>query len=198
MKRRTLLIAFTICTTLAYTQIPSLSTEEELTINTSKSEIKWSCDYAFYFGGHQGTINFKEGYFLKNNGVISGGEFIIDMNSIICTDNGKIDRDSGLVNHIKNEDFFDVKKFPFAKLVITSISYENSILLKIYANLTIKGITRPINFRGEVDSDKAQMTTKFKIDRTLWGINFKSKEVEGKLKDGLISDAIGFEVLLSL
>ena len=42
------------------------------------------------------------------------------------------------------------------------------------------------------------MITKFKIDRTLWGITFNSKEVEGKLKDGLISDAIGFEVLISL
>ena len=37
------------------------------------------------------------------------------------------------------------------------------------------------------------MTTKFKIDRTLWGINYNSK-----LKDQAISDAIGFEVKLSL
>jgi polyisoprenoid-binding protein YceI len=192
MKKSVLCIVITICS------LANSYTQELLKINSSKSEIEWSCDYAFYFGGHQGAIGFKEGYFIKNNGVISGGEFIIDMNSIVCTDNGKIDRDSGLVNHLKNEDFFDIMKFPMAKLVITNVSYDNGTRLKIYANLTIKDVTLPINFRGEVNYDKKQMTTKFKIDRTLWGINFNSKEVEGKLKDGLISDAIGFEVKLSL
>ncbi|WP_411765995.1 YceI family protein [Winogradskyella sp. A3E31] len=173
--------------------------QENLTINTEKSTIHWIGEYAFYFGGHEGNINFKEGYFLKNkDGMIYGGEFTIDMNSIVCTDNGKIDKDSGLVEHLKNEDFFEVNTYPTSKLVITDVRYETSTRLKIYANLTIKDITKRIDFRAEVDYDKQQMSTKFKIDRTLWGITFNSKEVEGKLKDGLISDAIGFEVDLRL
>ena len=191
MKRILLIVISAFCLTYAFAQ-------EKLNIDIQKSKLKWSCDYAFYFGGHKGTVEFKEGYFIKTKGVIVGGEFIIDMNSIVCTDNEKIDRDSGLVNHLKNQDFFDVKKYPIAKLVITNVLYEDDLYIKIVANLTIKNSTLPINFRGKVDYKKQELTTKFKIDRTLWGITYNSKEVEGALKDGLISDAIEFEVRLNL
>ncbi|RNC88337.1 MAG: YceI family protein [Winogradskyella sp.] len=194
MKKRTFLIILIISNlALCHSQ-----TSEKLNINTSTSEIKWTGEYAFYFGGHKGIIDFKEGHFLKENEVISGGEFIIDMNTIVCTDNDEIDKDSGLVNHLKDPDFFDVKKYPIAKLVITSVSYHNATQMKIFADLTIKDITLPIHFEAKVNYTKKEMTTRFKIDRTLWNITYNSKEVEGKLKDGLISDAIGFEVKLSL
>tara|TARA_R100001369_G_scaffold53673_1_gene80522 strand:+ start:35 stop:631 length:597 start_codon:yes stop_codon:yes gene_type:complete len=198
MKKRILLITVTICTIVSFAQTSSITTEEKLTINTSKSELKWSGEYAFYFGGHEGYIAFKEGYFIKNNDVISGGEFIIDMNAIQNTDIKTAEANAGLVNHLKNEEFFDVEKFPTAKLVITSVSYHNDTQMKMYAELTIKEVTLPINFQAEIDYNKEYLTTKFKIDRTLWNINYNSKGLEGSLKDGLISDAIGFEVKLSL
>ena len=187
--RITLVFAFISTVTLA---------QEKLDIDTSSSTIRWFGEYAFYFGGHDGIIDFKEGYFLKNNDVISGGEFIIDMNSIQSLDMDKEEARTDLDNHLKNEDFFDVKKFPTAKLKITKVDYHDSTLMRIEANLTIKSITLPINFRAEADYDNEMMTARFKIDRTLWDITYNSKEVEGKLKDGLISDAIGFEVKLGL
>lgn len=190
MKKCILFIAITI-----YSTIYSFA-QEKLEIDILKSELKWSADYAFYFNGHYGTIEFREGYFIKSNDTVSGGEFIIDMNSIKNTDIKKADANADLVNHLKNEDFFDVEKFPTAKLVITKVFYHDKTHMKIHANLTIKGVTKPINFQAEVDSEKGQLLTKFKIDRTLWGITYNSKEIEGKLKDGLISDAIGFEVIV--
>lgn len=173
--------------------------EEHLDIDTSKSEILWYGDYAFYFGGHEGTITFKEGYFIKkDDGSISGGTFIIDMDTIKSTDIDNEEARASLDDHLKNEDFFDVPKYPTATLVIRGLEYHDATHLKIYADLTIKDITNPINFQAEIDYAKAEMTTRFKIDRTLWGVTYNSKEVEGKLKDGLISDAIGFEVILRL
>ena len=171
---------------------------EKLTIDTSKSEIKWTGEYAFYFGGHEGTIDFKEGYFIKTGELITGGEFIIDMTTIRSTD---IDDPKGrrsLDEHLKNEDFFEVNVFSEAKLVINYIEYESPERIAVNAELRIKDITKEVFFRGDLNFEKKQMKTKFKIDRTLWGVTFNSKEVEGKLKDGLISDAIGFEVLLAL
>ena len=167
--------------------------QERLDINTSESNIKWSGEYSFYFGGHEGNINFKEGYFIKSGEIITGGEFIIDMHSIVCTDNGKIDRDSGLVGHLKNEDFFEVETYPISKLIIKSVEYQAENWVKIYADLTIKGITLPINFRAEMDYKNKSMKTRFKIDRQRWGIDYNSS-----LRDSAISDAIGFEVVLSL
>ncbi|SHG73961.1 YceI family protein [Winogradskyella jejuensis] len=198
MKTRIFSIVFTVFTTLFFSQTSSLDTEEKLNIDVSKSQIKWSGEYAFYYGGHDGIINFKEGYFIKRNGAITGGEFIIDMNSIQSQDMDNEEARTDLDKHLKNEDFFDVEKYPIAKLIITSVSYHDAIHLKIYADLTIKDVTLPVNFEARAIYEKEQLKTRFKIDRTLWNINYKSKGVAGKLKDGLISDAIGFEVKLSL
>ncbi|WP_299887094.1 YceI family protein [uncultured Lacinutrix sp.] len=184
MKKCILLLVIAIYSTA------NIYAQENLKINSSKSELKWSSDYTFYFGGHYGTVQFKEGYFIKTNEKITGGEFIIDMNTIINTDG---DYSEGLVNHLKNDDFFDVPKFPTSKLVITEVNYLEVMLLEVKANLTIKGITLPIKFKAEVNYEKLEMTTKFKIDRTRWGINFNSK-----LKSDAISDAIVFEAILSL
>ena len=73
MKTRIFSIVFTVFTTLTFSQTSSLDTEEKLNIDVSKSQIKWSGEYAFYYGGHDGIINFKEGYFIKRNGAITGG-----------------------------------------------------------------------------------------------------------------------------
>lgn len=171
---------------------------EKLAIDTSKSEIKWTGEYAFYFGGHEGLIEFKDGHFIKSGDLITGGEFTIDMTSISSTDMEEPEARLDLDKHLKNEDFFKVDEFPEASLIIKNVTYENPKRIAVNADLTIKGITKTISFRGDLNFKEKLLTTKFKIDRTLWGVTFNSKEVEGKLKDGLISDAIGFEVLLAL
>ncbi|WP_422104416.1 YceI family protein [Winogradskyella sp.] len=190
MKKLTFIIAFFI---ILMTSTTKVSAQEKLPINTTKSELKWFGEYSFYFGGHHGTIGISEGYFIKTKDRITGGEFIIDMNSIICLDIEDEEGNTSLVDHLKNEDFFEVENFPTAKLVITNVDYHDSTNMKIDADLTIKGVTLPINFQAAVNYTKQQMTTKFKIDRQRWGVDYNSK-----LRDGAISDGIGFEVTLSL
>ncbi len=187
MKKLTLLIVCVIF------PIMSILAQEELEIDISKSKLKWSGEYSFYFGGHNGTISFKGGHFIKTDDVISGGEFIIDMNSIICEDIKTKDANESLVEHLKNEDFFNVTKYPTAKLVINAVDYHDNNQAKVYADLTIKGKTLPINFQAEFNYQKQQMITKFKIDRQRWGIDYNSN-----LRDGAIADGIGFEAIISL
>ena len=167
--------------------------EEKLPINHTKSTIKWMGEYTFYFGGHEGFINFKEGYFIKKNDVVSGGEFVIDMNSITNTDIKEKEGKEGLVNHLKDPDFFDVKKFPLVKISITKVEYSDKNHARFEANLTIKGITKPVNFQAEFNYEQKELKTRFKIDRKKWNVNYESK-----FKDGVISDAIGFEVSIKL
>ncbi|MFP4846710.1 YceI family protein [Winogradskyella sp. PE311] len=186
---RKLLVLITI---MALT-LSNVIAQEQLKINTSKSTVKWSGEYSFYFGGHNGTISITEGYFIKTNTVITGGKFNIDMNSIICLDIEDDEANEGLINHLKNDDFFEVEKYPEATIEITAVEYHNNTSMKIYANLNIKGITLPESFQAEVDYSKQQLTAKFKIDRQRWGIDYKSK-----FRDGAIADGIGFEVILSL
>ncbi|UII75833.1 YceI family protein [Flagellimonas sp. HMM57] len=172
--------------------------QEQLHINTSKSELKWFGTDVLNVGGHHGIVHFKNGHFIKTDTKITGGSFIIAMNTIALIEENEADYDNSLVNHLKNEDFFDVKKFSVAKLVITNTHYHDATHLSIIANLTIKEITIPIKFQAEVDFQKQQMTTKFKIDRTRWGITYESQNYSVRLKDKAISDMIDFDVKLRL
>jgi polyisoprenoid-binding protein YceI len=169
-----------------------LPTEEKLTINTSKSEIKWSCDYSFYFNGHYGFVNFEEGHFIKTDDKITGGSFVIDLNTIRATDMDE-EGNEGLTKHLKDPDFFEVERFPKAALVIYNVTYEDATHFWADANMTIKGVTQPVRFKATLDFTAQTMTTKFKIDRTRWGITYNNA-----IKDSAISDAVGFEVKISL
>ena len=164
-------------------------------LDIKSSIVKWEGSNLFKINKHNGTVKFKNGHVLKKNGNILGGEFIIEMASIVNTD-GK--HNEMLVNHLKDEDFFDVKKYPNAKLQINNVIYESNDSVRIIANLIIKGITKEIQFKPKfnVIDKKEVMTSKFTIDRTLWGINYESKGTLGVVKDDIISDTIELEVIV--
>lgn len=186
MKKSILLVLFTICSTLC------VSAQNEVKIDTSKSLVKWTGSNLFKFNKHFGTVKFKDGNFIKTESKITGGEFTIDMNTIINTD-GKYNE--MLIWHLKNQDFFDVEKHPFSYLKIKTVTYQSEKEINIKADLTIKEITKTIDFSATIKNN--QMISKFIIDRTLWNINYESKGILGSIKDDIISDAIEFEVILN-
>ena len=115
------------------------------------------------------------------------------MNSITNTDIEKEEGKLNLVNHLKDSDFFDVKKYPLGTLKITKVEYRDKISARMEADLTLKGITESINFQVTFNYEKKEMKTRFKIDRKKWNVNYESK-----FKDGAISDAIGFDISIKL
>lgn len=188
MKKLIVIVIF-MCSAL------TMNAQKKLKIDTSKSIVKWTGSKLFSFGKHYGTVKFNSGNIIKSKAVILGGSFEVDMNSIVNTDG---EYSEMLVGHLKNEDFFDVKKYPTAKLEMISVKDKRVNVVEVKANLTIKGITHEVNFEATVkEADwTVTLTSKFIIDRTLWGINYKSKGVFGKAKDNIISDAIEFEVIV--
>ncbi|MFY0593121.1 YceI family protein [Roseivirga sp.] len=184
----------------------SLSTihaQEIRKIDIENSQVNWSSSYSFSFGGHEGYVKLKAGLLVITDNKFTGGSFTIDMNSIANTDG---DYSQDLVDHLKSDDFFNTAEHPTAQLVITNVKYHDrkntpqsdKTFIRIDANLTIKGITHPIQFEAGINAEGSQLDSKFKIDRTLWNVNFKSKGIGARLKDGIISDAIEFNILLQL
>ena len=96
------------------------SSPSDLKINTQLSSIKWTGSKIHE--SHYGTINIDRGVLnIKDDGELGGGEFVIDMNSLLCTDlSGKLKEI--LEGHLKDEDFFDVQNFPKSVIKITNIS----------------------------------------------------------------------------
>ena len=143
-------------------------------------------------GEHTGTINLKEGTLIFDGNILTGGSFVMDMTSINTTDlsggmKGKLD------GHLKSADFFGVDKHPTASLVFTDVKKTDDAYA-VTADLTIKGITHPVNFNLNMDGDKAM--TAFKVDRTKYNITYKSNSFFDGLKDKAIYDEFDLSVTL--
>ncbi len=152
-------------------------------IKTDKSKVVWK-GYKVT-GSHEGTIGIQSGFLNFNEGKLIGGEFVIDMTSINTTDmqgeyKGKLD------GHLKSDDFFSVAKFPTAKLVFKVVTASGKNAYAVNGDLTIKGQTKPISFTMSIYGNKA--TASLKIDRTKYGIEYKSASFFESLKDKAIYD----------
>ncbi|MDC0468344.1 YceI family protein [Bacteroidia bacterium] len=144
---------------------------------------------------HVGTVNIKEGILYIANGNVKGGMFVMDMNSILVTDEDMSEKGKRkLKKHLTNEDFFETNNFPEAILEITSSTADS-----LTANLEIKNITKSITIPYSLTKANGRITanSSFSIDRTLWGITYKSGNFFSNLANRLIDDAIQFEIKLS-
>lgn len=139
-------------------------------------------------GEHRGTLAISEGTLNVNNGAVTGGNFTIDMNSLTCTDLKAGEGKEKLEGHLKNEDFFDVAKYPTSTFTITSVEGNN-----VTGNLTMIGQTKPVTFAADmnIQHEGAMIKTgEFKINRTDWGLKYGSASFFDGLKDKAINDEI--------
>ena len=153
-------------------------------------------------GKHNGIIGLKKGEIILNEGKLVGGNVVIDMNSIndiSQTGEYKVK----LENHLKSPDFFDVGVFPEAIFVISKVvetkSAKDGFTNSIYGDLTIKNITKQISFMANVEKRGdfiAISAAPFKIDRTDFGVKYKSKKFFSALKDKIIDDDITISSML--
>lgn len=149
-------------------------------------------------GSHTGNVTLKDGYLSFDHGNLVGGEFTIDMTSITCTDIESEKKNKYLVDHLKDEDFFDVNKFPEAKLTVNRVKNIEGSQFEMKGNMTIKGITNPVTFNADIKINRNSYTAiaKIIIDRTKWGVEYKSGNIFKDLGDKIIYDDMEFDVFL--
>ena len=167
--------------------------EKNFIIDTKESVIAWTGSSVH--GKQQGYANISKGELMIENGQLMGGAVEIEMNKIEGPGHSK---DNNLINHLKDPDFFDVKKFPFSTITITRVASINAEEKEITGNLTIKGITHPVTFpvKMEVKDGIVKASGKLVIDRTEWGVRYKSGKFFDNLKDQAISDSIEFLITI--
>lgn len=180
----------------------SVSAQEEIKfkIDTEASVVKWKGSKLT--GTHEGTVKLSPGELITENGAIFG-KFGIDMTTIVCTDITDPDSNRDLVGHLNGEDFFDVDKHPTASLEIQGCEIRQGpdgmpLGYTVLGALTIKGVTHAVEFPMDMRPAEGgvECTASFKINRTKWGINYKSKSVLDGVKDKFIYDDIEFEVIV--
>ena len=145
-------------------------------------------------GAHNGTIAIKEGELVLNENKLAGGKVIVDVASIKILDVTDPTTNAQFAGHLASDDFFSTEKYPEATLEITSVSGEHA-----EGNLTIKGITHPIGFDASVkfDRDAVVATGKLVIDRTKYGMRFRSGSFFKDLGDTLIYNDFVLNIIIT-
>lgn len=161
------------------------STEGTAYVTDSTSTVGWTGTKPT--GAHTGTFKIQNGSLAIKENNLTGGSFVIDVNSLSVTDLTEADGKGKLEGHLKSPDFFDATKFGSAKFEITGVEafkYDSltmkDVVMKdathtIKGNFTLKDSTKNISFPAKVSvaADKVTAVADFNIDRTQWGLNYK-------------------------
>lgn len=139
--------------------------------NTEKSIIDWSGSKKNGF--HPGTLTIKSGGLNIENGKITAGEFVIDMNSIKVTDGAG----EKLATHLKADDFFSVAKFGEATYSFTKVNYTGENTAEIDGSLNIKGLSVPVKLtalirNNDVDNKGFFAEAYFSLDKNAIGVAY--------------------------
>jgi polyisoprenoid-binding protein YceI len=173
--------SFAIATNLSY----------DKEVNVKLSNVFWKGEKVT--GSHEGNISLKSGVLKFDDNKLAGGNIVINMNTIDCTDlSGEYK--SKLEGHLKSNDFFGVEEYPEAILQITKVRSKGKSKYECMADLTIKGVTKEIKF--EVELGKGDATTNIVIDRTKFNVKYGSGSFFKGLGDKMIYDE--FEISVDL
>ncbi|MGB5370876.1 MAG: YceI family protein [Flavobacteriaceae bacterium] len=167
-------------------------------VNDGKKEVKPEASRIAWkaykvTGSHHGTIDLKSGALVFDNDQLTGGEFEVQMTSLISIDlegesKGKLE------GHLKSDDFFGVENHPTSTLVFTKVEPSGKNSYDVTGDLTIKGITKPVTFDVSIYGSKATAT--MKIDRSEYDVRYGSGSFFENLGDKTIYDE--FDLVIDL
>ena len=161
-------------------------------VDVAKSTISWVGKKVT--GQHEGTVNLKEGNLIFKGKKVVGGNFTVDMTSMTTTDLKAGQGKEKLDGHLKSEDFFGTATHKTASLEITSVTASGKNAYSATGNLTIKNITKEVNFTLSVYGSKA--TASLKVDRSQFDIRYGSGSFFDNLGDKTIYDE--FDLVVDL
>ncbi len=190
MKKNVLSLVFAVVVGAVATAANPIDGEKK-EVKVSESTVTWKAYKVT--GSHHGTIDLKEGALEFDGDKLVGGEFVVDMGTLVSNDlegeyKGKLE------GHLKSDDFFAVDKHETSKLVFTDVKSTGKNSYEVTGNLTVKGIAKPVTFDVSIYGSKATAT--MKVDRTEYDIKFRSGGFFENLGDKLIYDE--FDLVVDL
>lgn len=171
-------------------------------IDLDQSRIEWTGRNLL--NKHYGTIGIQSGELEVSEGRLTGGQFVIDMNSMRCHDlDGELH--DVLIAHLKSDDFFDTEIHPTAEVKIleserVETAQPGGQNLTIRGELTLKGKTAPIELAasaGITPEGKLAAQSTFLVDRTVWNVLYGSGKFFSRLGQHLVNDLIDLEVVVA-
>lgn len=170
-----------------FTAAPAFA--ETLSVDTKASNLEWVG--AKVTGSHTGQVPVTEGKVEVEKGAIKDATVTVDLSKMTNNDlSGEYQ--TKLLNHLKSDDFFAVSKHPTANIAIKNAKKLSGKAYQFTGDLTIKGVTKPVTFKGDVEEAKDSLKVKGNLvfDRTAYGIKYNSGKFFQSLGDKLINDEV--------
>ena len=127
------------------------------------------------------VVSTFRGRFEKFDATLVDGKLTgtVDVGSIVV-------KDENLAAHLQSPEFFDAERHPELRFESTDIRRDGDEVV-VDGELTLKGITRPVEARGTIegpvttfgDVDKVGLTLEAIIDRTEFGLNWNAPLPKG-------------------
>ncbi len=138
---------------------------------------------------HLGTVDIKSGNIKAIDGNIVSGEMILDMTSMKESKPESEETTIVVMGYLQSERFFNTDKYPVALLTI-----KGEIEDKLICDLTIRNVKKEvfIPFSKSIKNDTLRAIANFKIDRTNWGIDYRSAKNYKDIGMMAIKDSISF------
>lgn len=169
-------------------------------LDVKKSKILWNTGNAM--GGHFGELLFQSGSLTFSAvGTPTVGSFSMDMNSIQSLDRKIKAENDKTVATLRTVEFFDVKNYPSATINIKKINRIGaSPNYSVAGDLTIKGITHPIEFMATINNlgNTSKITANLDILRHKWNIDYDPKKNSMDFLSGIKQKIAGDEIHISL
>lgn len=166
---------------------------QEKSVNVAESNIHWLGKKVT--GQHEGNISLKSGVLIMDGDTLSGGNFVVDMESMTCTDLEGEYADK-LIGHLKSDDFFGTATYAEASLAFLTVDAKGDGVYSVTGDFTIKGISHPASFELKVSEGTA--TTKVIIDRSKYDIRYGSNSFFDNLGDKAIYNDFELDVTLKI
>ncbi len=156
---------------------------DTIRMNLENSQIDWIATQMRGTRRKTGVIMFKDGFLLGKNGQIVGGKFNVDMETMDVTSTPVHETAvrKNLLDHLKNDDFFNVALYPISTLELTNVQKISNDSLKISGNLTIREVTKNIEFSAYNICNVFR--TSFAFNRLDWNIAYEGSWADKTLVD---------------
>lgn len=165
-------------------------------LDKTASTVKWVAKKVT--GQHNGSISFESGSVVVTKNAISGGSFVINMKTIVDEDITNEEMKKKLLGHLASDDFFSIEKFAESNLVVKKVTLVSGDDYHFVADLTIKGITNPVEFDANISIKGDQLIAKgiITVNRTKYGIKYGSGSFFQGLGDKVIYDDFTLEFIV--
>lgn len=166
------------------------TTAASYTVVIDSSSVGWKGDMVKMYS-HSGDVKLSEGSFSLNGGILTGGNFTVDLKTINPTDSAYSPdhKKEDLIKHLATPDFFAVDSFPTATFVVKSVEGTTAT-----GDLTVRGKTNEEKVTDIVVTNSETGVTvsgNLVFNRQKYGVAFKAT-----MKDMVLSDDITISIKL--